>query len=287
MKFACGWKKLRNWIKQPALGPDQTVLCVCGMHRSGTSMVSQLISRCGVYMGPEKVLTVSASDKQDGFWEDDALVKINDELLRHFSGAWDSPPMLQYGWEKSSALRALRRRGKNLIHERRSFPIWGWKDPRTSITLPFWKNLIPALKVVVCLRHPWEVARSLNRRNDMPMPAGLALWRAYQCSLLAATTPDDRIITHYDSHFADPAAEIARLADFLALPEAHTLANKLSTTCKDHLRNNRIENDPPESCLPQPIADLYSQMRAQAGPVYCAIKNECLCGATDGRGFTY
>ena len=44
-------------------------------------MVSQILSRLGVYMGPEKVLTVSAPDNQDGFWEDDAFVEINDEIL--------------------------------------------------------------------------------------------------------------------------------------------------------------------------------------------------------------
>jgi hypothetical protein len=231
-------------------------------------MVSQLLSRCGVYMGPEKVLTVSAPDNRDGFWEDDAFVKLNDEILRHFSGGWDSPPLLEQGWEKSPTLRSIRRCGKKLIRERRNLRIWGWKDPRSSITLSFWKRLIPGLKVVVCLRHPWEVARSLHRRNELPIPGGLALWRTYQCSLLAAAAPSERIITHYDSHFADPGAEIARIADFLALPQSQALANELSTTCKDYLRNNRFDNGSPDAFLPRPIADLYSEMCGQAGPVY-------------------
>ena len=180
--------------------------------------------------------------------------------------------------EKALALRRHLPRANNLIQERRSLNVWGWKDPRSSITLPFWKSLIPALKVVVCLRHPWEVARSLNRRNEMPIPAGLALWRTYQCSLLAATTCSERIITHYDSHFADPGAEIARIADFLALPQSHALANVLSTTCKDYLRNNRIANGSPDAFISQPITDLYSEMCGQTGPVYRKTKHSMLTG---------
>ncbi len=278
MKFACGWKKLKNWIKPCAAGRDQTVVCVCGMHRSGTSMVSQLLSRCGVYMGPEQVLTVSAPDNRDGFWEDDAFVKLNDEILHHFSGGWDAPPLLQHGWEHAAGLSPIRRRAKNLIHERRRLRIWGWKDPRSSLTLPFWKSIIPALKVVVCLRHPWEVAQSLNRRNKMPISTGLALWRAYQSSLLAATTPADRIITHYDSHFADPGTEIARITDFLSLPHSPALLNELSATCKEHLRINRFENGSPDAFLPQPIADLYSELCEQAGPVFCKTTRPVLIG---------
>jgi len=241
-------------------------------------MVSQLLSRSGIYMGPESVLTVSALDNQDGFWEDGAFVKLNDEILLHFSGGWDSPPPMEQGWERVPTLSAIRRRAKNLVRERSRRRVWGWKDPRSSITLPFWKSLIPGLKVVVCLRHPWEVAQSLNRRNNMSIPAGLTLWRAYQYRLLAATAPSDRIITHYDSHFSDPGAEIARIMDFLSLPNSPAFLSEVSSTCKVHLRNNRYENGSPEAFLSQPIADLYFEMCDQAGPVYCKTTHPILLG---------
>ncbi len=278
MKFACGWKKLKNWIKPGAARPEQTVVCVCGMHRSGTSMVSQLISRLGVYMGPEKVLRVFAADNRDGFWEDDGFVGLNDEILRHFSGAWDAPPLVEQGWERSRDLLSIRRKAKKLLRKRRGFGVWGWKDPRTSLTLPFWKRLIPGLRIIVCLRHPGEVAQSLKRRNQMPISAGLELWRVYQSSLLAATTPAERIITHYDSHFADPAVEIARIGDFLGLTQSPALHEGLSGTCKEHLRNNRWEDGSPDAALPRPIADLYFQLCEQAGPVFRKTEAPVLTG---------
>jgi hypothetical protein len=39
-------------------------------------------------------------------------------------------------------------------------------------------------------------------------------------------------------------------------------------TCKDRLRNNRYEAGLAKIALPQSIAEIYSEMCAQAGPVY-------------------
>ena len=122
MKFACGWKKLRSWIK-PAGGPGSCRALRVRNAPSGTSMVSQLLSRFGVYMGPEKVLTVSAEDNRDGFWEDDAFVKLNDEILHYFSGAWDAPPVVERGWEHAAGLLPIGRRAKRLLRMRGSLRV--------------------------------------------------------------------------------------------------------------------------------------------------------------------
>jgi hypothetical protein len=135
------------------------VVCICGMHRSGTSMVSNTLSRCGIYLGPEDVLKRAGADNELGFWENDAFVAINDDLLRQVFGGWDAPPVWFNGWENEPHLESLRERARQLIDQHRDRPIWGWKDPRSSLTLPFWKRLIPDLKVVICLRNPLEVAQ--------------------------------------------------------------------------------------------------------------------------------
>ena len=30
--------------------------------------------------------------------------------------------------------------------------MWGWKDQRNSLTLPFWEDLLPGLKTVIVVR---------------------------------------------------------------------------------------------------------------------------------------
>ncbi len=44
-----------------------TIICVAGMHRSGTSMVARMLNLCGVHLGEQKELLPAASDNPEGF----------------------------------------------------------------------------------------------------------------------------------------------------------------------------------------------------------------------------
>ena len=60
---------------------NQNAICIAGAHRSGTSMLTRLLHRCGLYLGEEKDMMPAAADNPDGFWENVRFVKINDEIL--------------------------------------------------------------------------------------------------------------------------------------------------------------------------------------------------------------
>ena len=94
---------------------------------------------------------------------------------------------------------------------------WGWKDPRTSLTLPFWRSAFGPLRTVVVVRNPLEVVTSLYRRNGFSTALALTLWQIYAERALEDTSPDGRLVTHYDSYFFDPDREITRVLDFLGL----------------------------------------------------------------------
>jgi GT2 family glycosyltransferase/predicted nucleic acid-binding Zn-ribbon protein len=235
-------------------------------------MVAHALRLCGVYLGPDEPLSHSAFDNPDGFWEDAEFVKLNDDILGLMFGAWDAPPVFADDWETQPEFASLYRRATQLITQRVGNPIWGWKDPRCSLTLPFWLNLIPDLQAIICLRHPLEVAQSLERRNFLSIPFGLRLWYAYQARLLAATQPGNRLITHYDSYFADPVAEIRRVIEFLKVDVADADLAQAASICKKGLRNNRVDR---QSYLgiPHSVTKLYQRMCAQAGPVYARLGN--------------
>ena len=244
------------------------IVGICGMHRSGTSMLSHMLSLSGVYLGPPEVLAYSARSNRDGFWEDSAFVQLNEEVLDALHGAWDVPPVFFDGWEASPRLEGIRTRAEQLIHERIDNGLWGWKDPRTSLTLPFWMRLIPGLRVVICLRNPLEVANSLNRRDYLSIAFGLRLWYVYQAAIVAAARPEDRLVTHYDAYFSDPHAELRRVLAFLGHdPDVATLDQAVGA-CNRELRNNHIDitQDPRVS---QQVVRLYEALCRQAGPV-CA-----------------
>src|SRR5262245_51351041 len=132
----------------------QRIVCVLGMHRSGTSLLARLLNLLGVELGENHLLNnepVSANPK--GHWEHRELSAINDALLDHYGGTWDKPPQFPSGWQNDPALYDLRLRAHTLVNDQfRDYTLWGWKDPRTCLTLPFWQELLSELHYLICLR---------------------------------------------------------------------------------------------------------------------------------------
>lgn len=188
------------------------------MHRSGTSTVTQLLYRCGLYLGSEQVLFNARKDNPDGFWEHRKFVAVNEHILRSYGAGWDLPPSWEPGWYLDERLHRLRKDALHLIDDLKGQGRWGWKDPRNSLTLSFWLSLLPELKVVICLRNPLEVALSLRRRGNSSLALGFHLWRTYHECLLDALSEGSCIVTHYDAYFLRPLRETRRVLDFLELP---------------------------------------------------------------------
>ena len=44
-------------------------ICTAGAHRSGISMLTRLLHRCGPNLGRESYLMPAATDNPEGFWE--------------------------------------------------------------------------------------------------------------------------------------------------------------------------------------------------------------------------
>jgi len=250
-----------------------TVVCIAGMHRSGTSMVSRMLNLCGVYLGQDNELLPANFDNPEGFWENINFIEINEKILSKFKGSWDNPPVFEPGWETSPLLDDIRLEAEKLVQAMNSRPVWGWKDPRTSITFPFWSNLIPDLKVIVCVRNPLEVAQSLEDRNNFPTGSSLELWRKYNDMLISAPRLENCIFTHYQSYFFDPQAELARILQLIGIP-ANSLA--IDNACKratPHLRHNisslfELVEILADAQTSMNIARLYAKMCGYAGPIY-------------------
>ena len=127
-------------------------------------MVTRLLHGCGLYLGPKDALMPPQTDNPDGFWEHLGFVALNDELLEALGGAWDLPPKSNQSLS-DERLDPLRMKARLLIEGFHSAQIWGWKDPRNSLTLPFWEDLLPGLKTLIIVRNPLEVAYSMRKRN--------------------------------------------------------------------------------------------------------------------------
>ena len=182
-------------------------------------MVTRLLHGCGLYLGPKNALMPPQADNPDGFWEHLGFVALNDELLEALGGAWDLPPKTNENLS-DERLDPLRMKARLLIEGFHSAQIWGWKDPRNSLTLPFWEDLLPGLKTLIIVRNPLEVAYSMRKRNGTSYAFGLRLWEIYNRRLIEAAGKHERLVTHYDLFFENAEKELQRIANFVGLPDA-------------------------------------------------------------------
>lgn len=246
-------------------------ICIVGMHRSGTSMVAQLLARSGVFLGPPEELMPATADNQEGYWEDQRLVKVAEDILRLFGGSWDAPPVFEEGWTADPRLDPIKAAARQALEVNEQHRPWAWKDPRTCLLLEFWRELIPDLRLVVCARHPASVIRSLvtRRETHLPFEQAVQVWNAYSESLWCSLSGFPHIVTHTDSYFYDAQTELKRVLDFLEIDRTPEQIVEASQTVRADLnRSNPADLTRAARELPEQTQRLYREFEARCGPVY-------------------
>jgi hypothetical protein len=156
---------------------------VLGMHRSYTSLVAGGIDFFAVDMG-HALLGASPSNPM-GHFENIRFIALNDIILKEAGGSWREPP------QESDILEAGRRcerKIKDVLNEESRGGLWGWKDPRTTLTIKCYLPFLRNPKFICCFRDPLEVAESLYKRDRMPIDEGVELAETYNRRLIGFLT---------------------------------------------------------------------------------------------------
>ncbi|MFH1148480.1 MAG: sulfotransferase [Pseudomonadota bacterium] len=241
-------------------------VCIAGMHRSGTSMVTRLLNLCGLYLGPSHKMLPAQHDNPLGFWENTDFNLLNEGILSAIGGKWDQPSSFSWKeWESNQVLAILKKTADKVVQVFVGLEPWGWKDPRNCLTLAFWNGLFLDLKVVVCLRNPLAVAHSLQKRNGFSVETGLRLWSQHYQNLLASSREDQRIVVEYEAFFVDPGLELRRLVGRLgweitdkAIEQALKTISLAARHHSSAMTGLGAEEDMPD------LPDLYSQMQRES-----------------------
>lgn len=194
---------------------DSRAVVVLGPGRSGTSSVAGILQILGVHMGD---VAWQGTDRWNvhGYFEDRAFFDLNERILAAAGGSWREPPPREAVLEAGAAFRDEIRRA---IEGRRG--TWGWKDPRSVLTIELFLPYLPSPRIVVVLRSPVHVAASLARREpDLAGARGLRLTHTYLGRLLDFLEAHPELPTAYVAYedvVARPTAEAERLAAFLGL----------------------------------------------------------------------
>lgn len=249
-------------------------IAVMGMHRSGTSMVARMLATCGMQVGPAHELLGPSSENPTGYWERRPMVLLADVVLDRLGLAWDHVPALPVsGWEHDPALDDVLAEAQRIVA---SFPTdapWGWKDPRTSILLPFWERALDArTAVVACVRNPLDVAASLATRGGMSPRHAFSLWHAYAEATLAYARAREHAMTHYDAYFHDAETELRRVCGAVGLEPTHEQLRAASTGAdRAHRHSARGLADLVRSAAPDATVALYLELLAACGPVMAQV----------------
>jgi hypothetical protein len=207
---------------------------VLGMHRSGTSCVTRMLHHLGVYLG-DNVDDEPVPTNLTGHWEAGDIIAVNDAILAQSGGTWDDvPEQLVLDLECDEKI-------KRVLALLALQPLYGWKDPRTTITFPAWKRHLPEHLVLACIRHPMAVAQSLEVRDGFDVERGLRLWTAYNRHLLQHLASEPEVFWFpYDEPQDVLQSHLRRLCARLQVPyreDAITLFNR-------YLRHGRAGDHP-------------------------------------------
>ncbi len=224
------------------------------MHRSGTSMLTLLLKELGLFVGKD----LDPFDLNESMF----FITLNDWLLRQSNATWDNVYNYQF-MDEFMVEKALpiikgelsgKRRKKYLGNGKVKSIIdldipWAWKDPRTTITIDFWKRIFPNAKILHIYRNPIDVAESLRKRElyvrehaklkfwvkilkfldykavqtlsprMLHLEEGVKLWEDYVQKALSLTDTygDDVMHIRYEDFLETPASILKKVTDFIEL----------------------------------------------------------------------
>lgn len=196
----------------------QQPIIVLGMHRSGTSLLAELIHKWGAF-GNERFLAADYRNSQ-GYWEYQPLVYFNRRLLLSVQSQSFVPPSDEA--QTTLAARALepawRDEALQLVSAMEAGKrIWYWKDPRLTVMLAFWQHFWTNPIYVIAVREPVDTALSLKKIYGWPVSAGYVMWQRYMTSALESTPEASRrIFVQYERLLSGPLEQCTRLSRFLA-----------------------------------------------------------------------
>lgn len=199
------------------------VILVLGMHRSGTSALTGVLSLLGADSGTA-LISPHAATNPNGFWEHADILSIHDQLLTILGSSWDDERQLPELWWKSPALASLRQRLLEVIQ--RDFSesgLWILKDPRLCRLLPLWLDILHETgnctpHFVFSLRHPLEVAKSLENRDQIPEHSACLLWLEHLIEAERWTQGYPRVAVSYGQLLVDWKSVIAHVSKTLNIP---------------------------------------------------------------------
>ena len=229
--------------------PQPAKVClILGMHRSGTSCLTGSLQQAGLDLGEHSTWNLH---NKKGNRENPDIVEFHETVLRDNNGSWDRPPK-RILWTDTH-----RKRAEEILADHASQAIWGFKDPRCLLMLEHWAQVIEYPLRIGIFRHPYLVAKSINKRGSgiISIEEGLNLWFLYNKKLLQEHKQNPFPLIYFDTDQDNFQHQVRLAIDKLGLNQ---LSNEMNFYAEELVSNKMCENFPK---LPLKIRLLHRKLK--------------------------
>ena len=229
-------------------------VAVVSIGRSGTSVISRILHEVlAIDFGEESDHIPRNHNNPDGYFENRALLELNERILAFVDGAVLKPPAM----DAFLTLDAATKNGLiETVRERLHFyaadkPRFGWKDPRLSLTFPIWKAAIPNVTAIIVVRDPRAVMRSIADQLEVPAETLAGLWLEYYRRIFRDTADCPRVVVSFDQLLENPLGVVKTIADHLGIAnDIETWERQLAGIVKPKQAKHRVVAGVSENNLP-------------------------------------
>jgi hypothetical protein len=186
-------------------------LIVLGVGRSGTSLLTGLLNMTGLHVGSADALMAAGPANPKGFWERQDVTLLDSEILAAAGVDWHRPYGFAFDRIAPDRLQEFQRRAAEIVRKLDAAGPWVVKDPRMCLVLPLWRAVLTAPTCVFIVRRPIQVAQSLARFFELPIPIGLALWEIYTLSALEHSRGLPRLLVSHQELIDRPLETLFQL----------------------------------------------------------------------------
>ena len=222
------------------------------MHRSGTSALTGALECLGVALPSD--LLPPMEDNPKGYFEGVQVLEINERILESLQSSYDDT---RYTIDiPEGTVAAFLPEVKRFIEAEFQYSkFFALKDPRLCLTFPVWERALTELgisvKIIIPYRNPFEIARSLQKRNDFSVEKGILLWVKYFLHAEFYSRGQARLFVGFNQLLQKTQEKINELAVFTGVElvenSTKSLDNFLDKDLKHHnLGINNVDDNLPD-----------------------------------------
>lgn len=197
-----------NLLQEPdRFASSRHAIVVLGMHRSGTSALTRILSLRGAAL-PRRLMPPVEFNNETGFWEPQEIVMVHERLLAAIGSSWDDVHSIDDEWFDSDEAKSYQNQLVTILEDDfGQAPLFLLKDPRICRLLPLWVSAFEQMGVrplfVIIARNPFEVTRSLGARDGFSSHKALMLWLRYVLEAEKGSRGYPRTFVTFDSLLSD------------------------------------------------------------------------------------